>query len=190
MKLSSPHASVATCAAALAAIVGCATTARTSTTPTTSPGTTVLGLNTPHVAATSPESAGEYLTIVGGCNDCHTARWGETNGNVAPADRFTGNPVGYHGPWGTTYAPNLRLITQRMSEDRWVHILTTAADGKGEPPMPWMNTKLMTDQDLRALYVYIKSLGPKGEQVPRRLPPGRTPTGPYVDLTRRKGGAQ
>lgn len=190
MKLSSPHASVATCAAALAAIVGCATTARTSTTPTTSPGTTVLGLNTPHVAATSPESAGEYLTIVGGCNDCHTARWGETNGNVAPADRFTGNPVGYHGPWGTTYAPNLRLITQRMSEDRWVHILTTAADGKGEPPMPWMNTKLMTDQDLRALYVYIKSLGPKGEQVPRRLPPGRTPTGPYVDLTPRNAGAQ
>jgi mono/diheme cytochrome c family protein len=179
----SPRASAIACAVVIA---GCVATANTTTTSSqASASRTVLPLNTPHVAATTPEAAGEYLTTVGGCNDCHTQRWAEDNGNTPPADRFTGNPVGYRGPWGTTYAPNLRMVTQRLSEDRWVQILTTADSGKGKPPMPWMNTRQMPDPDLRAMYRYIKSLGPKGDRMPRSLPPGQTPTGPYVDMTPR-----
>ncbi|HEV2644310.1 MAG TPA: c-type cytochrome [Candidatus Elarobacter sp.] len=188
MNLPSPSWAVVTAAAAVAVIVGCTATANTSTTPATASGAVAMAPNSPHVAATTPEAAGEYLTIAGGCNDCHTARWGETNGNVAPADRLTGNAVGYRGPWGTSYAANLRLVTQRISEDQWVHILTTADDGKGDPPMPWMNFRMMHDQDIRALYRYIKSLGPKGERTPRSVPPGQTPTGPYVDFSVRQPG--
>ena len=36
----------------------------------------------PVVAATSMEQAGEYLTIVGSCNDCHTQGWTESEGKV------------------------------------------------------------------------------------------------------------
>lgn len=132
--------------------------------------------------ASSDSAAGQYLTIVGGCNDCHTPGWEQTNGKTAPAQQLTGSPVGYRGPWGTTYAANLRTVAQRASEDRWVQILTTADGGHGRPPMPWMNTAQMTDHDLRAIYRYIHSLGPAGEPAPRGLPPGTAPTTPYINF--------
>jgi cytochrome c553 len=139
--------------------------------------------NGPAVAAASMEQAGEYLTIVGSCNDCHTQGWTENEGKVPPADRLAGFNVGFRGPWGTTYGKNLRTIVSRQSEDRWVQILRTADDGDGKPPMPWWNMKLMSDRDLRAMYRYIKSLGPKQNGVPRGLPPGKEPTGPYIWVT-------
>ena len=137
----------------------------------------------PVVSATSMEQAGEYLTIVGSCNDCHTQRWTELEGKVAPEDRFAGMNVGFRGPWGTSYGKNLRTIVQRQSEDRWVQTLKTSDGGDGKPPMPWWNTKQMSDRDLRAMYRYIKSLGPKVNGVPRSLPPGKEPTGPYIWVT-------
>ncbi|HET7190011.1 MAG TPA: hypothetical protein VFI52_17790, partial [Gemmatimonadaceae bacterium] len=88
----------------------------------------------PVVAATSMEQAGEYLTIVGSCNDCHTQGWTDSEGKVAPADRFAGMNVGFRGPWGTSYGKNLRTIVQRQSEDRWVQTLKTSDGGDGKPP--------------------------------------------------------
>jgi hypothetical protein len=38
----------------------------------------------------------------------------------------------------------------------------------------------MSDEDLRAIYQYIKSLGAKGEKAPDYLPPGAEPKGPVV----------
>ena len=136
--------------------------------------------NGPAVQAESMEKAGEYLTIVGSCNDCHTQNWVESKGTVPPADRFAGMNVGFRGPWGTVYGKNLRQITQHITEDRWVKILTTADSGDGQPPMPWWNTAKMSDRDLRAMYRYIRALGPKPNGVPRGLPPSKEPTGPYI----------
>ena len=129
----------------------------------------------PYVHAQRTLDAGEYLTIVGGCNDCHTVGWAESNGKTPSAERFTGVPIGFRGPWGTSYAANLRLMTQHESEDEWVKVLTTADGGKGLPPMPWMNTAATSDRDLRAMYRYIKSLGAKGERMPKRVGPKETP---------------
>ena len=137
---------------------------------------------TEHVEGANDLAAGEYLTIVGGCNDCHTQGWAESNGKTPPADRFTGSNVGFRGPWGTSYAANLRNMTQRASEDRWVQILTSADGGEGRPPMPYMNTAAMSERDLRAMYRYIRSLGAKGERAPRPVPPGQTPTTPYINM--------
>ena len=144
-------------------------------------------LSTPYVRAQRELDAGEYLTTIGGCNDCHTTGWAESNGKTPAAERFTGSNIGFRGPWGTTYAANLRLMTQRESEDEWVHVLTTADGGKGKPPMPWMNTAVTSDRDLRAMYRYIKSLGPNPAGVPRNLKPGVEPTSPYIWVTPRTG---
>lgn len=141
----------------------------------------------PAVEAESMEKAGEYLTIVGSCNDCHTQGWTETKGKIAPADRFAGLDVGFRGEWGTSYGKNLRTITQRQSEDHWVETLKTSDDGDGKPPMPWWNTAMMSDRDLRAMYRYIKALGPNPKGVPRGLPPGREPTGKYIWVTPKTG---
>ena len=143
----------------------------------------------PSVAADNMEKAGEYLTIVGSCNDCHTQGWTELKGSVPPADRFAGLDVGFRGTWGTVYGKNLRTVTQRQSEDHWVQVLKTSDGGDGKPPMPWWNTALMSDRDLRAMYRYIKSLGPNTKGVPRSLKPGVVPTGPWI-WVETKTGAQ
>ncbi len=166
----------------LAAAVACQSGGSAASSPATSAGG-MLPAAGPAVAAASMEKAGEYLTIVGGCNDCHTQGWTETRGAVPPADRLAGFNVGFRGEWGTSYGKNLRTVVQRQSEDRWVAVLTTSDGGDGKPPMPWWNTKQMNERDLRAMYRYIKSLGPKPNGVPRSLPPGREPAGPYIWVT-------
>ena len=120
----------------------------------------------PAVSATSMEQAGEYLTIVGSCNDCHTQGWVESKGTVPAADRFAGLNVGFRGDWGTSYGKNLRTVVQRQSEDHWVEVLKTSDSGDGKPPMPWWNTRQMNERDQRAMYRYIKSLGPKPRTTP------------------------
>jgi hypothetical protein len=143
----------------------------------------------PRVVAAGDSVAGEYLTIVGGCNDCHTPGWDRSNGKTPPADRLVGSAVGYRGPWGTSYAANLRRLASRVSEEQWVEILTTADHGEGRPPMPWMNTAMTNPQDLRAMYRYVKALGPKGERAPRAVPPDQEPTTPYVLMVPQGPGA-
>ena len=141
--------------------------------------------NGPAVQAATMEQAGEYLTVVGSCNDCHTQGWSEKEGKVPPAERLAGLNVGFRGAWGTTYGKNLRTVVQRHTEDQWVEILTTADGGDGKPPMPWWNTRLMSDRDLRAMYRYVKSLGPRPNGVPRNLAPGKEPAGPFIWVTPR-----
>ncbi len=137
----------------------------------------------PRVTAASDSAAGAYLAIIANCHDCHTQGWTESGGKVPPADQFTGTSLGYRGPWGTSYAANLRIQVARQQEDRWVKILTTNDGGEGRLPMPYHNTALMSDADLRAIYRYIKTLGPKGERVPRAAKPDSIPKTPYLQLT-------
>ena len=114
-----------------------------------------------------------------GANDCHTNGYLATEGDVPETEWLLGSPVGWRGPWGTTYPPNLRLTVQDMTEDEWVTIMRTR---KALPPMPWMNINQMAEADMRALYAYVQSLGPAGERMPAALPPDQEPTTPYLSL--------
>jgi mono/diheme cytochrome c family protein len=120
---------------------------------------------------------GRYLVAVGNCNDCHTSNFAERDGNVPESTWLQGSPVGFKGPWGTTYAPNLRITVSGMTEAQWV---TFAKTLKTRPPMPWFNLNLWSDGDLRALYQYIKSLGPVGSPAPGFMPPDKQPAHPYI----------
>ena len=40
----------------------------------------------------------------------------------------------------------------------------------------------MTEQDLKAIYRYVKTLQPVGEPAPAYVPPDKTPQGPYVQF--------
>lgn len=133
----------------------------------------------PHVVSSSQIETGRYIAIIGGCNDCHTDGYLQSGGNIPEEDWLTGSPLGWRGPWGTTYASNLRLFIQEYNEDEWVMLLHERTD---LPPMPWMNVNKMSDKDARALYQYIKSLGPKGEDMPDALEPGEEPETPYLDM--------
>ena len=121
---------------------------------------------------------GRYLVTIGGCNDCHTAGYGEKAGEVPEADWLTGMAVGFRGPWGTTYPANLRLLAQGLSEDEWVPYLRMPR----RPPMPWFNTVKMSDDDLRAMYRFIHGLGAAGEAAPGYVAPDGQVTTPYIDF--------
>jgi hypothetical protein len=69
--------------------------------------------------------------------------------------------VGWQGPWGTTYALNLRLFVNNLSEEAWTQL---AHAMRANPPMPFWTLNAMTKQDLRAIYQYVKSLGPGGRR--------------------------
>ncbi len=119
---------------------------------------------------------GKTVSIIGGCNDCHTADYNMKGGAINPDTALKGNPVGYQGPWGTTYAINLRILASTMKEDDWVKYLQTFT---ARPPMPFYNVHAMDDVQMRSLYQYIVSLGTPGDPAPDYVPPGQKPKSPY-----------
>jgi len=121
---------------------------------------------------------GRYLSIIGGCNDCHTPGYLEKSGAVPESLWLSGSPVGFQGPWGTTYPSNLRLVAVSMSEAQWL----THARAARRPPMPWFNIRTMSDADLSAIYEYLRSLGGGGEPAPAYAPPGEHVATPYIDF--------
>ena len=48
------------------------------------------------------------------------------------------------------------------------------------PPMPTANLRAYTDADLRAIYRYVRALGPAGGPAPSYVPPGQKVAGPVV----------
>jgi hypothetical protein len=122
---------------------------------------------------------GLYISIIGGCHFCHTEGYREANGKIDPERALKGSSVGWRGPWGTTYAANLREMVTWSSADKWVDRLKNSVS---LPPMPWYQVQAMAESDMRSLYLYIKSLGEPGESAPFYRPAAKEPKTPYVVL--------
>jgi len=120
---------------------------------------------------------GRYLARIAGCNDCHTEGYLQSEGMVPEDQWLTGSGFGWRGPWGTTYASNLRLFVNTLAEDQWIAFVRQF---KARPPMPWYNLNRMSDVDLQAIYHFIRYQGPAGQPAPDYLPPNREPTTPYA----------
>lgn len=133
---------------------------------------------TAHADNNADIARGRYLVTIAGCNDCHTPNYPETGGQVPEAQWLTGSQLGWKGPWGVSYPANLRLSVQNYSEDDWLK----RASSPMLPPMPWFNLRDMEERDKRALYRYIKSLGPAGEPAPIALAPGVEAKTPVVSF--------
>ncbi len=132
-------------------------------------------------AGPEAEARGRYLISVAGCNDCHTPNYMPTSGQVPEEQWLTGSELGFRGPWGTTYPPNLRLRVQGLSEAEWIAL----ARQPMRPPMPWFNLREMSDADLGAIYHYLRGLGAAGQASPAYAPPGTAVATPYIDMTPR-----
>lgn len=122
---------------------------------------------------------GRYIIGTSGCNDCHTPGYMQKDGHVPESEWLTGEGIGWQGPWGTTYAANLRLSLSQLTEPQWLDRARSAF----RPPMPGFNLRAMTDADLKAIYHYVKSLPVKGDPSPAYVPPGGQVATPYLDLT-------
>ncbi len=118
---------------------------------------------------------GGYLAQhVGLCADCHTPRGGLTNepdkkqmfaGDAHPSKDFPANP--------SNLTPDSATGIGRWSEEDFVHTIRTGVNPHGDslnPFMPWKANAHMTDDDLRAIYRYLRSLPAIKNEVPRRAP--------------------
>lgn len=85
----------------------------------------------------------------------------------------------FSGPWGVSFAANLTPDTH-TGIGIWTFDIfkNTIRNGRHWgvarpllPPMPWFNYREMSDDDLRAVYTYLRTLEPVNNQVPAPLPP-------------------
>jgi mono/diheme cytochrome c family protein len=85
------------------------------------------------------------------------------------------------GPWGISYAANLTPDNATgIGAETEEMFIKSLRDGKLKgvgrpllPPMPWPTIGQMTDQDLKAVYTYLKTLKPIHNQVPQPTPPDK-----------------
>lgn len=108
---------------------------------------------------------GRNIVLLQRCNECHTAGYARSGGKV-PLERWLtgGDRRGFRGPWGVTHAPDLRARVASLSESQWIRLARTL---KKRPPMPEHNLSDMSDEQLKAVYWFIKSLGPGARTPPR-----------------------
>ncbi|HSF56188.1 MAG TPA: hypothetical protein VLA71_20700 [Algoriphagus sp.] len=84
------------------------------------------------------------------------------------------------GPWGVSYAANLtpdETGIGNFTEEQFFRVLR---EGKYKglvnsrpilPPMPWEMYQNMTDDEIKAIFAYLKSIKPVNNIVPAPLPP-------------------
>lgn len=84
------------------------------------------------------------------------------------------------GPWGLTFAANLTPDATGIGSwtEEQFKIALTQGKYKGLenarmllPPMPWVNYKDMTDEDIHAIFSYLKSINPVENIVPQPIAP-------------------
>ncbi len=129
---------------------------------------------------------GRYLVTIAGCHDCHSPK---VDMMMTPdsARLLSGRPMttqppvqgttdirasldltAWAGPWGNSYAANLTPdretgLGARYDEAAFIKTIRTGKKPEGEilaPPMPWPVYSKMTDEDLKAVFAYLRTLTP------------------------------
>jgi hypothetical protein len=85
----------------------------------------------------------------------------------------------WSGPWGTSFPANLTPDPEtglgKWTEQDFVDTIRSGRHmGRGRqilPPMPWFNYAKATDEDLKAIYAYLRSIPPVRNRVPEPIPP-------------------
>lgn len=102
----------------------------------------------------------------------------------------TNDMTAWVGPWGISFTANLTPDEATglgsWTADMFIKALRTGKHmGEGRPilpPMPWPMIAQMTDDDLNALFAYLKSLPPIENAVPDPI----SPTGETIPTPRHK----
>jgi len=127
---------------------------------------------------------GAYLVNLGGCIDCHTRM---DQGQPLPGLDYAGGQV-FAGKWGKTVSANITPDPSGISyydEALFIQVIRTGyvKARKLDALMPTEQYKGMTDDDLRAIFAYLRTLKPVKHRVDNTLPPT------YCKLCRAMHGA-
>lgn len=156
-------------------------------------------------AMTHEESVkrGKQITLVSGCNDCHTP-WKPTATGAEPdfSRELSGHPAefalppapepqgpwlvsiaatntAYAGPWGVSFTANLTPDNETgigtWSKQNFIDTIRNGRHmGAGRPLLPPMPAPMYanySDDDLGAVYDYLRTLKPIKNAVPTPVPP-------------------
>lgn len=93
---------------------------------------------------------------------------------------MTGDLTAAVGPWGITFASNLTPDPTGIGNWTFENFKLALVEGKFKgietgrtilPPMPWQSLGTMEEEDMKAIFAYLKSLKPIENQVPGYIPP-------------------
>jgi mono/diheme cytochrome c family protein len=85
----------------------------------------------------------------------------------------------WSGPWGISFTANL-TPDQNTGLGQWTEELFMKAIREGKhmgtsrdilPPMPWQVYRQMTDEDLKSVFAYLRTIPAVRNQVPDPVPP-------------------
>lgn len=152
---------------------------------------------TPDLAALSHLDAervgrGRYLVEIAGCGACHTD--GALVGEPSATKLLAGSQLGiaFTDPFnrmspGIAYPSNI-TSDPRTGLGNWSDAKIAAAIRSGDPTsgtghltvMPWPLYQYLSDDDVSAIVMYLRSVPAIENQVPKRVAPGMRATTPYV----------
>jgi hypothetical protein len=187
----------------IAAFAACAARSADTPAPTTTTGQPIVSGGTAGPGAApggDPVARGKFLTEVLACAECHTPRGadGKPDAKYFMAGHRADDPyptwsdslwdremgmivsttgTAYAGPWGITFARNLTPDPTTgiggWNEEAFLYVLR---EGTLKPPMPNLLYGNLSDDDLTAIFAYLRSIPPVRNLVPfRQLSPPRLP---------------
>jgi mono/diheme cytochrome c family protein len=121
----------------------------------------------------NPIARGKYLVRVASCGSCHTP---VKQGRPMDELKFAGGGT-FKGPWGNVSSANLTPDASGISyydEALFIKTLRTGEVGARQLAsiMPWGYFRNMSDDDLKAIFAYLRTLPP----VRHRIDNTETPT--------------
>jgi mono/diheme cytochrome c family protein len=124
-------------------------------------------------ASADPVTRGEFLVTLAGCRDCHTPM--NDKGQFLPNMELSGGQI-FDGPWGRVASANLTPDPSGIPYYDEILFLQALRTGyvrarSLNPIMPWRHYRGMTDDDLKAIFAYLKSVKPIHHAVDNAEPP-------------------
>jgi mono/diheme cytochrome c family protein len=126
----------------------------------------------PEPDRSTPEKYGEYLVRISNCTACHTP----VDAAGAPlAGMDWAGGLFLAGPWGSAHSVNLTPDPSGIpyyTEEHFLRVMRTGDVGgrKLNSIMPWGYFGKMTDEDLKAIYAYLKTLRPVSHRIDNTSP--------------------
>jgi len=93
---------------------------------------------------------------------------------------FNIESTAFAGPWGVSYAANLTPDASGIGTWTYGQFSKAMKEGKWKgqdntrpllPPMPWQNYKDIAEEDLQAIFAYLKSIKPVNNPIPAPVSP-------------------
>lgn len=105
-------------------------------------------------------SRGRYLTRIGSCVDCHTPE-DQMHRPIAGMEFAGGKQIEGYPARSANITPDASGISY-YDEEMFVRVLRTGHVGARalNPPMPWWVFRNMNDDDLKAVFAYLRTVKP------------------------------